>query len=227
MVTSPENSAVGICTHFNKPLAATLLVLACAPMLQAWAGEKKLYCWEQGGKKVCSDTLPPEQAAAARVELSSTDGRTLDAVARALTPEERRAAAEAKRLADAQADIDRASARRDQAMVESYTSEADLRRAFGERIILVEESIKGSVLAEENLRRGLVSQLSRASDLELAGKPVPQKLQDNIARQHDDLSRLLAQLQQQRGERGVLTGEFNAALQRYRDLKAQRQPAEE
>lgn len=220
---------MGVAPTVNKLLAIGLIILAYAPSLgaQQVSADKKLYCWEQAGKKVCSDTLPPEQAAAARVELSSKDGRTLDEVARALTPEERRAAAAARRQAEAEADVLRASARRDLAMVESYASEADLRRAFGERIILVDESIKGSVLAEENLRRGLVSQLGRASDLELAGKPVPKALQDNILKQHADLTRQLAQLQEQRGERSMLNDDLNAALQRYRDLKAQRQTTEE
>lgn len=204
-------------------IGLAVLAHAAAAIAQETSADKKLYCWERAGSKVCSDALPPEQAAAARRELSARSGRTLEEIARPMTAEERRAAAEAARLEQAQADIRRAAARRDLAMVESYASEAELRRAFGDRIVLVDESIKGSLLAEENLRRGLVSLLNRACDLELIDKPVPNTLQQAIRKQHGDLTRLLATLRDQRRESDVLNDELENALQRYRDLRAQRE----
>ena len=199
---------------------AVLLALTATVAVAQDAPKKKLYCWNENGRKVCGDALPPEQAANARTEFSATSGRTLDRVERALTAEERRAAEEAARQARLQADSEAARIRRDLAMVDSYATEADLRRAFSERIVLVEESIKTSVLGEANLRRGLVALLDRAANLELGGKPVPQPLRADIDRRHADLGRQLQILREQRTDRAALDTELAATLQRYHDLKA-------
>src|SRR3546814_13245164 len=74
--------------------------------------------------------------------------------------------------------------RRDLAMVESYATEDDLRRAYGERITLVEESLKTSRLGLVNLRQSLLSLLRQAADLELQSKPVQKALGYHIQRPH-------------------------------------------
>src|SRR3546814_18021069 len=74
-------------------------------------------------------------------------------------------------------------------MVESYATEDDLRHAYGERITLVEESLKTSRLGLVNLRQGLLSLMRQAADLELQSKPVRKALGETIQRQHGDLLR--------------------------------------
>lgn len=209
----------------KTPLVALAVLLgAClgAPAVHAQdpPKSKKLYCWNNSGTRVCSDQLPPDQSQGARTEINASTGRTTGQVERTQTDDERRAAASVANQAQQAAEVEAARARRDLAMVESYASEADLRRAFNDRIVLVEESIKTSTLSESNLRLGLVSLLTQASDLELAGKPVGKGLLDNIQSQHAELNKQLAILQQQRSERTSLNGDLDAALQRYRDLKA-------
>jgi len=202
--------------------AAVLLALAASTALAADPPKaKKLYCWNEGGQKVCGDALPPEHAARARTEFSAKSGRTLDRVDRALTAEERAAAAVAAKAAQLDADAEAARLRRDLAMVESYATEAELQRAFNERIALVEASIKTSVLSEANLRRGLVGLLGQAANLELAGKPVAKPLQDSILQRHADLSRQADILRRQRRDRASLDSDLSATLQRYRELKAE------
>src|SRR3546814_5188480 len=89
-------------------------------------------------------------------------------------------------------------------MVESYATEDDLRRAYGERITLVEESLKTSRLGLVNLRQSLLSLLRQAADLELQSKPVRKALGENIQRQHGDLLRQQAILEQQAQDRTSL-----------------------
>ena len=191
------------------------------------ASSQKLYCWNDRGTRVCTDALPPEQAAGARTEISARSGRPVGEIQRALSAEERAAAFSADQAARLSADAETARLRRDLAMVESYASEADLRRAFNERIVLIDESIKTSVLSEANLRRGLVSLLAQASNLELTGRPVARPLQDNILKQRADLTQQVGILAQQRRDRGLLDADLDAALQRYRDLKNPRAQATE
>ena len=201
-----------------RVLAACLL---CAASLAAAAQDqgKKLYCWDDNGRKVCGDALPAEAADNARVEFSAKSGRQTGAVARALTPEEQ-AAADAE-AAQAQADAEAAAARRrrDLAMVESYASEDDLRRAYGERIALLDDALKASRLGEENLRRSLTSLLGQASDLELSGKPVPDTLLATIRTQHAELRKQLRILAQQKLDRAGLDDELAEAVERYRALR--------
>ena len=205
-------------------IGMAIAVLAAPQAAQAQkkgapAVAKKLYCWNDNGTRVCGDALPPEQAALARTEINARSGRPTTEFQRALSAEERVAAASAAGQAQLAAEAEAARKRRDLAMVESYMTEADLQRAFNERIVLVDESIKASVMGEANLRRGLVSLLGHAANLELSRKPVPQPLQDNIRKQHIELGKQLQILDQQRADRATLDGDLADALQRYRDLK--------
>ena len=204
-------------TMIRTAIAVALLALTAAASAQTPG--KKLYCWNENGRKICGDALPPEAAERARVEISAKSGMRTGEVARALTDEERAAAAVVAEQAKAAADAEAARQRRDLAMVESYGTEADLRRAYGERISLLDATLKASVLGEANLRLSLTSLLNQASDLELSGKPIPPALLANVRNQHAELQKQQRILAQQRQERAVLDGELAAAVARYRDLK--------
>jgi hypothetical protein len=104
-------------------------------------------------------------------------------------------------------------------MVESYATEDALRNAYGERLALVDDSLKASLLGEANLRRSLVALLDRANELELSGKPVPEPLLAKLRAQHADLLRQQRIMVDQRAERAGLDGELADALARYRALK--------
>src|SRR5690606_15158858 len=131
------------------------IALLLAPTLafaQRGDAERRVYCWEEGGRKVCGDALPASAVDAARTEISAATGTVRARVGRAMTDEEREAAEAEARRAAAAAEAEAAERRRDLAMVESYTTEADLERAYDNRIILIDESIKTSQMGVANLR---------------------------------------------------------------------------
>lgn len=208
----------------QNPIRLTgAVLLALAPLLAsaqgAPAGGKKLYCWNDNGRRVCGDALPATEVNRARTEISAKSGLATGQVERALTPEELAAAAaqaEAERQKAAAAE---AASRRDYAMVESYATEDELRRAFEERILLLDETVKSSQLGISGLRQSLMSLLRQAGEAELAAKPVRPALADNIRRQHAELMRQQGLLAQQQQDRSEIEGEFNTALERYRALK--------
>lgn len=214
----------------SKHCIATAIALALAAgsagAQKNPAGQKKLYCWTQNGSKVCGDALPPEAADAARTEISARSGLRTGQVARALSGSERVAAAQAADLARRQAEVEAMRARRDLAMVESYMTEADLRRAYGERTSLLDESLKAGTLGVSNLRLSLLGLLRQAGDLELARKPVTKKLADAIQNQHRELRHQQDILVVQRRDRAELESELVDAVQRYRALKAASAPAD-
>ena len=188
---------------------------------QAKAGtEKKIYCWNEGGRKVCGDALPAEAANSARTEISARSGLRTGQVSRALSDSERSAAALAQEQARLLAEADAMQKRRDLAMVESYATEADLRRAYGERTELLDETLKASSLGVSNLRLSLLALLRQASDKELAGEHVPKPLANSIRDQHDELLRQQQILAAQRLDRAALDSDLQDALLRYRALKA-------
>lgn len=203
----------------NPWLSGTTVLLAAALSAAAFAQQKdkpkKLYCWDEGGRRVCSDTLPASAVGHQRTELSASTGSAISRVARELTAEERAAAALQAKAQESEAD----RLRREMAMVVSYATEKDLQRAFQERFSLVDEGLKSSSMAHTNLHKSLISLLRQANELELAGKPVGKALRNRILIQHRELGLLLATQQRLQAERGTLQGEYERALVRYRELK--------
>jgi hypothetical protein len=208
-------------------LACAIALGICLPAAaqKAASTEKKLYCWDEGGRRVCGDALPPDAINRARTEINARSGMRSGEVARTLTPEEQAAAAVTARQAASDAEAEAARKRRDLAMAESYATEADLRRAYGERITLVEESLKTSRLGVLNLRQSLLSLLRQAAELELQSKPVYKSLADNISNQHTDLLRQQVILQQQLHDHASLGSDLDEALVRYRALKTPKSTA--
>lgn len=204
------------------PLFATALLAALATQAVAQksaAPAKKLYCWNENGQKVCGDALPSTAVDSARTEINARSGMATGRVDRALTDEERAAAA-------ARAEIERqialeveARRRRELAMVESYASEDDLRRAYEHRLSLSEGTLKAARMAIAGLRQSLLSLLQRAGEAELMGKPVAKPLTENIRTQHAELLRQQRLLVEQEREAGEIESNFADALARYRELK--------
>ena len=215
-------------TISRNPLLLIVLCLALAPAAlaqQAAGPSKKLYCWNQNGQRVCSDALPPGAENLARDEISARSGLRTGQVQRALSDEERALAAsdEVQRQVD-QAALETRK-RTDQAMLASYQTEDELRRVFGERISIVENSIRTARYNVASLREGLVSLLQNAGDRELDGQPVAPELANRISGRHREL---LRQQQLQGGferQRAELDVEIADIMRRYRDLKGL-QPAE-
>lgn len=197
---------------------ATMMAVAPAMAQKAPTG-KKIYCWDERGEKICSDSLPASAVDNARTEFSPS-GIPTARVERAKTEEERVIAEmEAKRHEQAQwSDAERE--RRERAMVVSFASEADLERNFAHRIDLIDSGIETSRLGVEGARRSLLNLLQRASEAELENKPVAKALADRIATQHDALRHHQRLMERQLQERGTIDQEMASALERYRELKA-------
>ncbi|MET4617974.1 hypothetical protein ABIA71_003577 [Stenotrophomonas sp. 2619] len=200
-----------------------LLAVATVPLhAQSGKGEakaKKLYCWNKGSERICSDTLPQEAINNAREEFSATSGLRRGEVERTLTEEERADAA----VAAAQRQLDLAAEetrqRTEQAMLSTYENENDLRRVFVERTGIIDNNVQTARYNVASLRDALVSLLGTAGDRELAGQPVIEKHAASIRQRHTEL---VAQLRMQNSfeqQRRALDVEIEETLQRYRLLK--------
>ncbi|SHE86560.1 hypothetical protein [Thermomonas hydrothermalis] len=207
----------------HRQLSLTLMLALCgAGHVLAQSNpppQKKIYCWDENGHKVCGDALPAAAAERARTEISIKSGLPTAHVERALTEEERSAAQQAAEAARRQAEAEAMQKRRDLAMVESYMTEADLRRAYGERTALLDESIKTSQLSITTLHASLLSLLKQAGDQELSGTPVARQTTETIRAQHAELLRQRQLLQAQQADRAALESELADSIRRYREMK--------
>ena len=203
------------------PRLTGALLLSCA--LLAGAQDKtgkKLFCWNENGRKVCGDALPASAVDSAREELSGSSGLRIGEVGRALNDEERRAHETEQKRLKAEADAAEAARRRDAALAESYGSEEELRRAYRIRYDLIDESIKSSRLALDNLHQSLRRMLEQAGERELSGKPVAKPMADNIRQQRDSYLELQEAYAHQQHEREAIDQQLQEAVARYREMKA-------
>lgn len=205
--------------------AVVPLLLAAAVALPAQAqqrdtaAQKKLYCWDQNGQRVCSDTLPPEAVNAARDEFSLRSGLRSGQVDRALSADERTAAALARVHAENERAAEQSRQRTEQALLSTFNTESELRRVFDERISMADNNIQTARYNVASVRQALVNQLAQAGERELAGHSVAQKPAADILNRRRELVvqlRLQEAFEQQRRE---LDGEIEQTLQRYRLLK--------
>lgn len=201
-------------------MAGAALVLLAPQALAQKAPEKKVYCWNEDGRTICGDALPAAAVDNARTEIDVDTGMTTRSLDRAPTDAERAAAEAQARREKRQAMAEAARLRREMAMVESYATEDELRRAFAHRSELLDEAVKTSRMSVVGMRQSLVGQLQRAGGSELAGKPVGKALAVNIRNQHRALLQQQQLLAEQLHERAVLDEELADAVDRYRELKS-------
>lgn len=206
--------------------AMGLLLIGTSVLAQQAPPAKKLYCWNEGGRRVCGDALPASAVNSARTEISGRSGLPGARIDRALNAQER--AALAARQADQQALRDKAAAeaRRDFALAESYDSEDALRHAFKIRYDMVDEGLKTSKMAIDNQRNALLQMLQAAADAEMNGGKVPPRLAQNVMTQRASVVDALASHRIQQAERAALDTQLNDALARYRKAKGLDQPSD-
>ena len=180
----------------------------------------KLYRWvDKDGKVHFDQALPPEAVEQARTEFSTKSGRTLGSVDRALTDEER-----AKQTADAQAAVDAAAAaneqkRQEDIMMASYETENDLRRAYGERIALLQMTLESTDISIKSLRENLTALLAQASDTELDGRRVLEDRAKTIRELHAEKTKQTSLQAARKADLAALNAEFAHMLTRYRELR--------
>jgi hypothetical protein len=109
--------------------------------------------------------------------------------------------------------------RRIMAMVQSFENEEALRRAFDNRIALNRDSIKTAQMGITGVRDVLVGLLRRAGEAELAQRPVPKKLADDIRVQHAQLLRQQAALVRYQADEKAIRAQLDEAVVRYRTLR--------
>jgi hypothetical protein len=184
------------------------------------SGAAKLYKWlDEKGNVHYSETIPPEHTDKSSTELDRR-GRVLrrnEAVNPAETArldEEGRARkrAEDKRLYDQR--------RRDKALMNTYTNEAEIDVARDRNLSLPVQAIKG---IEPRLKAAWarLEEFKRQSEsVAKAGKPVPEALKEDIVLEEKEVAMLEGELRAKQTEATHIRERFDSDKMRFRELSS-------
>lgn len=192
--------------------AASLVILGLAA-LPAQAG--KLYCCEVNGQKTCGDILPPQCQAKGYKELN-TQGVAVREVAPPLTIEQRAKLEEEARRKKEEEAAQKEQARKDMALLNTYSSEKDIdiQRAR------TEQDIQGLIKQSENKASDAQTRLKKQRDeLEFyKNRPVPPELAKSIRDLEFDLKTQRDASERRKQELEQVKAKYERDKQRYIEL---------
>jgi len=205
--------AVGLLLGLSIPAAASF---AAAPTFPKSTG---IICWsDRNGKQIgCGYTVPPEYANNPTRELN-TRGITVKKSDAVLTGEALRLKQEedARRKAEEQ---ERAAQRkRDQALLNSYTSEQEINARRDRDLAQIDLTIVGLETHLKQMRAGEVELQRRLDDFTKSGKPPPAQLAEDVVRVAAETADIARLISQRRNEQEALRAKYNELRLRYLEL---------
>jgi hypothetical protein len=207
----------------HHPLSRALVVGAAAASLVVafgFAGTARgaTYKWvDEKGVVHYTDKIPPEAVNKGSTVLDK-QARPTKRIDPALTPEQRRqreAEDEQKRIAArAQEEI----ARRDRALIASYTTEAEIDLARSRALATIDAQLESShaYVAMLDKRKAELDKRRQA----LGEAPVPAGLERELEGNRSELAKTTALIEQKQKERAAAVGRYDADRARWRELKA-------
>jgi hypothetical protein len=205
--------------------ALVLLVLPAAVQAQRApeASSRSTYCCtDQQGRQVCSDLLPQACWGRAYREINSR-GLTVRSVEAPLTPEQnaqREAEARRKREQDRLAREER---KRNQALLDAYSSERDIDLVRDRAIADVQKSLDR---ASDRYADAAKRQKELSNEMEFyRRKPAPKELLDSIRDNESELRANASVLEAKQKEMDAIRAKFDEDKRRYVELTRARAPA--
>jgi Spy/CpxP family protein refolding chaperone len=206
-------------------IALAAMLLASAVVLAGTSPARAaMYKWvDEKGVVHYTDKMPPEAVDKASVELSP-QGIPVKKTEKALTPEQRRGIAEdgerQRQVAKQQEEI----ARRDRALMSSYTSEAEIDLARNRSLQTINSMISSTQAFSEQLNKRKVE--IEAKKVDPKGKPVIATLDRELESIDAELARQADILAQKKRETTAIIAKYDADKQRWRELVSAKAVAE-
>jgi len=197
--------------------AALAMLMLAALVLNAPAARATTYKWvDDQGVVHYTDKMPPEAINKGNVELNK-QGIPIKKTEPALTPEQRRAREledeRARLAAKARDDV----ARKDRALLQSYTTESE--------IDLSKKRALGTIEAQIQSAQAYVAILTKRKEeimvrvAALGDKPQPPSLEREIANVNEELQKQADLIAAKRKEAITVTARYDADKQRWRELR--------
>lgn len=204
---------------------ATALTVTAITWPASVAGGIK--CWTNNqGVRECGNIVPPEYAQKSHRELNP-QGILIGEKARAKTQEELdRERVEARQRAAERAEqarLAREQARRDRALLQTFTTEEDMVLARDGKLQALEARVRHVEGRIGKLDQSLANLRSRAALLERRGKTAPDELQEEIREVEQRIQENVALIELWRAEQDDVRASFETDVERFRQLKGNSQ----
>lgn len=206
--------------HRKSLLAVSLI----APLLLSSSAYAKIVCWTNSDNiRECGNAVPPEYAQK-KTETLNKRGMTTEVNERAKTPEE--IAAEKVRLAEEQRLIDEEAQREkdrltyDRVLLATYLTESDIIRSRDRQTTSIDASIEVTNITIDKLNEKLVEEKKKAANYERAGKPLPERMQQDISSLQEQIDGKNRFIETKKAEKQKLYDKYQAEIIRFRELKA-------
>ena len=190
----------------------TMLTLGASPV------QARLYKWvDDKGVVHYTDTMPPDAVNKGSVELSK-QGVQIRKTEPATSPENRRAREEEEERSKQAAKEHQETARRDRAVLDSYTSEQDIDLARKRSLKTVEQALQSA--------QAYIDQLTKRKEAILAARADPKDrtpaaaAERDIARLDSDIARQSELVARKRTEMTTLIAKYDVDRERWRAAKA-------
>lgn len=183
---------------------------------------QKLFKWvDDEGVVHYTDHIPPEFAHHDR-DVLNTQGVTVGFEEGEITEEERARYEREQAIAAAEQLARDDAARRDQMLLDTYLSVADIEDLRDRRLELIDSQIRVTEFYLSNLRKRLESlekERDRMASSEDGNGPVPEYLALDISRTEASIALYEQRLQQSRSDQEDLRHAFNADIERFQELR--------
>jgi hypothetical protein len=164
-----------------------------------------------------SDKAPPEMPTKGATVLDK-QARAVKKIEPPLSPEETKAKADQVERERALAKTRDEEARKDRALMQSYTSENEIDLARNRALATIDAQIKAAQTFSADLARRQKDLGKRKEGY--AGKPIPIELERESAGVEEELSRQTILLRQKQEEMTMVTAKYDTIKQRWREILA-------
>jgi hypothetical protein len=180
------------------------------------------YKWtDEDGKVHYSDKAPPEAPKGAAV--LDKQGRQVKKIEAPLSPEAIKAKADEDARQKAEARARDEQARKDRALMASYTSEGEIDLARQRAVSTLEAQIASALTFSETLQKQQKAIATKKQSY--GGNPIPIELQRESASVEEELSRQNILIRQKQDELAMVAEKYDTIKQRWREIVADRERA--
>lgn len=202
-------------------IALTMFVVTTAAPALCVAAGATTYKWiDDQGVVHYSDKVPPEAVGKGATVLDK-QGRPVKKIDPALTPEQLKAKAAADEEQRAQARVQEDQARKDRALMQSYTTEAEIDVAKNRAVTTLDAQIKSAQAYSVDLTRRQQDLMKKKANL--GDKPVPIDLERDLTNVDVELSREATLIKQRQEELAAVTAKYDTEKKRWREIKSDQQ----
>lgn len=208
----------------NPNRSIHLLAAACLLLGTGAAdAQGKIYkCKNEKGETFYSQSYDPKLCGGGGAQLNDA-GIEVRTIERRKTPEELAAEAEVAALEAEQKRLEAERKRKDDILMQSYPTEADLSQSHEQELRAIDGVIRTQEMSAKSYEETLEALLAQAAETERAGRPIPPPLAARIDKVRADLDSQRGTIERKRGERATAVTAFEVRLARYRELKARQE----